>query len=35
MTKESEALQRLKIDVKAMGAPLSERLKVDWKVITF
>ena len=30
-----EALQGLKIDVKPMGAPLSERLKADWKVITF
>jgi hypothetical protein len=30
-----EALQNLKIDVKPMGAPLSERLKADWKVITF
>jgi hypothetical protein len=30
-----EALQRLTIDVKPMGAPLSERLKADWKVITF
>ena len=30
-----EALQGLKIDVKPMGVPLSERLQADWKVITF
>jgi hypothetical protein len=30
-----EALQGLKIDVKPMGVPLSERLQADWKVLTF
>jgi hypothetical protein len=30
-----DALQKLDIDVKFMGEPLSERLKTDWKVLTF
>jgi hypothetical protein len=30
-----EELRALGIDVKGMGVPLSERLKQDWKVITF
>jgi len=30
-----EDLKKLKLDVKPMGKPLSERLKADWKVITF
>jgi hypothetical protein len=28
-------LKKLDIDVKGMGKPLSDRLKNDWKVITF
>jgi len=30
-----DALQKLDIDVKPMGAPLSQRLKGPWKVLTF
>jgi hypothetical protein len=30
-----EDLRGLKIDVKPMGMPLTERLKADWKVLTF
>jgi hypothetical protein len=30
-----DALQRLDIDVKPMGQPLSQRLKGPWKVLTF
>ncbi|WP_372806701.1 DsrE family protein [Pontiella sp.] len=28
-------LKKLDLDVKGMGQPLSDRLKADWKVITF
>jgi hypothetical protein len=31
----SDDLRKLGIDVKGMGAPLTNRLKGDWKVITF
>jgi hypothetical protein len=31
----SEALERLGIEVKYMGAPLTEMLKADWEVLTF
>ena len=30
-----EALKKLGLDVKGMGKPLSDRLKTDWRVITF
>ena len=30
-----DALKKLGIDVKPMGEPLSQRLKGDWKVLTF
>jgi hypothetical protein len=30
-----DALQKLDIDVKPMGQPLTERLKGPWKVLTF
>jgi hypothetical protein len=30
-----DALKKLDIDVKPMGEPLSQRLKSDWKVLTF
>jgi hypothetical protein len=30
-----DALKKLGIDVKGMGEPLSQRLKGDWKVLTF
>jgi hypothetical protein len=30
-----DALNKLDIDVKPMGEPLSERLKGSWKVLTF
>jgi hypothetical protein len=30
-----EELQKLKLDVKGMGKPLSERLQSDWQVVTF
>ena len=31
----ADALKALDIDVKPMGAPLSDRLKGSWKVLTF
>ncbi len=30
-----DALKGLGVDVKFMGEPLSQRLKGDWKVLTF
>jgi len=30
-----DALKKLDIDVKGMGKPLSDRLKGNWKVLTF
>jgi hypothetical protein len=30
-----DELKKLDLDVKGMGKPLSDRLKADWKVITF
>ena len=30
-----DALKKLGIDVKPMGEPLSQRLKGDWKVLSF
>lgn len=30
-----EALRKLGLDVKGMGRPLSDRLKADWRVLTF
>jgi len=30
-----DALKKLGIDVKPMGEPLSDRLKANWRVLTF